>query len=57
MWSVALYGAETWTILKAGKAKIEGFEVWCWRRILQLPWTEKVKNVEVFRKMNTQKSI
>jgi len=41
----------------ADKAKIEAFEVCCWRRTLKILWTEKIKNVEVFRRMNTQKSI
>lgn len=53
VWSVALYGAETWTIIKADKAKIEAFEVWCWRRVLKISWTDKMKNDEVFRRMNT----
>jgi len=43
--------------MKAEKAKIESFEVWCWRRTLKMLWTENIKNTEVFRKMNTQKSI
>ncbi|VVC27370.1 Hypothetical protein CINCED_3A022311 [Cinara cedri] len=43
--------------MKAEKAKIEAFEVWCWRRVLKISWTEKIKNDEIFRRMNTQKSI
>jgi len=42
VWSVALYGAETWTILKAEKAKIEIFKVWCWRT-QKISWTKKIK--------------
>uniref|UniRef100_A0A2S2QAL0 Reverse transcriptase domain-containing protein n=1 Tax=Sipha flava TaxID=143950 RepID=A0A2S2QAL0_9HEMI len=52
VWSIALYGAETWTILKAERKKIEAFEAWCWRRALKISWTEKVKNEEVYLRMN-----
>lgn len=52
-----VYIRETWTILKAEIVEIRAFEVWCWRRALKIPWTEKVRNVEVFRWMNTLKSI
>ncbi|XP_025406672.1 uncharacterized protein LOC112680706 [Sipha flava] len=57
VWSIALYGAETWTILKAERKKIEAFETWCWRRALKIFWTEKVKNEEVYLRMNEQKAI
>jgi len=35
-WSVALYEAKSWTILKAYRSKIEAFETWCWRRVLKI---------------------
>ncbi|CAI6362900.1 unnamed protein product [Macrosiphum euphorbiae] len=57
VWSIALYGTETWTILKAERKKIEAFETWCWRRALKISWTEKVKNEEVYLRMNEQKAI
>lgn len=47
VWSIALYGAATWTMFKAQRKKIDTFETWCWRRALKIPWTEKVKNEEV----------
>lgn len=52
MQNIVLNGAETWTILKAQVAEIKDFEVCCWRRTLGIPWIEKVKNVEVFKKLN-----
>lgn len=42
---------------RAGRAKIEEFEVWCRKRTLKIPWTKTVKNVEVFKRMNSQKPI
>lgn len=58
VWIIALYyGAETWTILKAERKKIEAFETWCWRRALKIAWTEKVRNEEVYLRMNEQKAI
>jgi len=41
VWSIALYGTETWMILKMKKKRIKTFEIWCWRRTLKIPWTEK----------------
>jgi hypothetical protein len=57
VWSIALYGAETWTTLKAERRKIEALETWCWRRTLKIHWTDRVKNEEVFQKMNERKVI
>ena len=38
---VVMYGCENWTIKKAECRRIEAFELWCWRRLLRVPWTEK----------------
>jgi hypothetical protein len=54
VWSVLLYGAETWTITKAELDKIKAFEMWCYRRILRISWTDRITNVEVLNRMNTQ---
>ena len=40
---VALYGVETWTVLKTDRKKIDAFELWCWRRILKVPWTKRLQ--------------
>ena len=36
---VVMYGCESWTIKKAERRRIDGFELWCWRRLLRVPWT------------------
>ena len=46
VWNVALYAAETWTLTKASKKLLEAFEMWTWRRMLKISWTE-VTNEEV----------
>ena len=50
MWSIALYGSETWTVGKGETRKTEAFETWCYRRLLKLSWTERITNEEVFRR-------
>ncbi|XP_016657006.1 uncharacterized protein LOC107882714 [Acyrthosiphon pisum] len=54
---VALYGAESWIILKAVRRKIEAFETWCWRRVLKIPWTDRVTNEDVYKRINEKRSI
>ncbi len=44
---VVLYGAESWTLKLKEKRKLNAFEVWCWRRLLRIPWTQKATNEEV----------
>ena len=41
---VAMYGCESWTIKKTEHRRIDGFEVWCWRRLLRVPWTARRSN-------------
>ena len=38
---VVMYGRESWTVKKAERQRIDAFEVWCWRRLLRVPWTAK----------------
>jgi len=47
IWSVVLYGAETWTTTQANKERLEAFEMWIWRRMLKISWVDKVSNAEV----------
>ena len=44
MWSIALYGAETWTFPKLYQKYLESFELWCWRRMEKISWTDRVRN-------------
>ena len=50
VWSMALYGAETWTLRATDQKRLESFEMWCWRRIQKISWTDHVKNEEVLPK-------
>jgi hypothetical protein len=49
IWSIALYGAETWTLGKVDQKYLECFEMWCRRRMEKINWTNRVKNEEVLR--------
>ena len=49
IWSIALYGAETWTLRAVDQKNLESFEMWCWRRMEKISWTDHVRNEEVFR--------
>ena len=42
---VVMYGCERWTIMKAEHRRIDAFELWCWRRLLSVPWTARRSNV------------
>ena len=52
VWSVFLYGSETWTILEVDKRRIVAFETWCYRRMLKISYIDRVTNEEVFRRIN-----
>ena len=47
---VVMYGCESWTIKKAESQRIEAFELWCWRRLLRVPWTAKRSNQSILKK-------
>ena len=44
---VVMYGCESWTIKKAERRRIDAFELWCWRRLLRVPWTARRSNLEI----------
>lgn len=52
VFSVLLYGAETWTLTETTMKKLEAFEMWTYRRILRISWVDHVTNVEVLLRMN-----
>ena len=41
---VVMYGGKSWTIMKAERQRIDAFELWCWRRLLRVPWTARRSN-------------
>jgi len=57
IWSMALYGAETWTLRAAYQKYLGSFEMWCWRRMEKIIWTDHVKNEEVLLRVNEQRNI
>ena len=46
---VAMYGCESWTVKKAERQRIDGFELWCWRRLLRVPWTARRSNQSILK--------
>ena len=54
---MAFYGAETWTLRAADQKYLESFEMWCWRRMEKIRWTDHVRNEEVLFRVNEQRNI
>ena len=46
---VVMYGCESWTIKKAESQRIDAFELWCWRRLLRVPWTARISNQSILK--------
>jgi hypothetical protein len=57
IWSVALYGAETWTLRTVDQKHLESFEMWCWRRMEKLSWTDHARNEELLLIVKEQRDI
>ena len=49
---VVMYGCESWTVKKAGRRRIDAFEVWCWRRLLRVPWTARRSNQSILKEIS-----
>ena len=49
---VVMYGCESWTINKAEHQRIDAFELWCWRRLLRVPWTARRSNQSILKKIS-----
>ena len=49
---VVMYGCESWTVKKAECQRIDGFELWCWRRLLRVPWTVRRSNQCILREIS-----
>ena len=49
---VVMYGCESWTVKKAERRRIDAFEVWCWRRLLRVPWTAKRSNQSLLKEIS-----
>ena len=54
---VVMYGCESWTIKKAKHGRIDAFELWCWRRLLRVPWTARRSNQSILKKISPEYSL
>ena len=52
VFSVVMYGCDSWTIKKAEHQRIDAFELWCWRRLLSVPWTTRRSNQSILKKIS-----
>ena len=49
---VVMYGCESWTVKKAERQKIDAFELWCWKRLLRVPWTARRSNQYILKEIS-----
>ena len=54
---VVMYGCESWTIRKAEYQRIDAFELWCWRRLLRVPWTARTSNQPILKEISSEYSL
>ena len=54
---VVMYGCESWTIKKAECQRIDAFELWCWRRLLRVPWTARRSNQSILKEISPEYSL
>ena len=52
-----MYGCKSWTTKKAERQRIDAFELWCWRRLLRVPWTEWTSNRSILKEINPEYSL
>ena len=54
---VVMYGCESWTIKKAESQRIDAFKLWCWRKLLRIPWTVRRSNQSILKEINPEYSL
>ena len=54
---VVMYGCESWTVKKAERQRIDAFELWCWRRLLRVPWTARTSNQSILKEISPEYSL
>ena len=54
---IVMHGCEIWTIKKAERQRIDAFELWCWRRLLRVPWTARRSNQSILKEISTEYSL
>ena len=54
---VVMYGCESWTIKKGERQRIDAFELWCWKRLLRVPWTARRSNQSILKEISPEYSL
>ena len=54
VFQVVMYGCKSWTIKKAENQKIDAFELWCWKRLLRVPWTARRSNQSILKRISPE---
>ena len=54
VFAVVMYGCECWTVKKAKHQRIDAFELWCWRRLLRVPWSARRSNQSILKEINPE---
>ena len=57
LFPVVMYGCESWTVKKAERRRLDAFELWCWRRLLRVPWTARRSNQSILKEINPEYSL
>jgi hypothetical protein len=57
IWSISLYGTETWTLWELDQKYLESFEMWCWRRMEKISWVDRVNNEAVLHRVKEERNI
>ena len=57
VFAVVMYGCESWTIKKSECQRIDAFELWCWRRLLRVPWMERRSNQSILKEISPENSL
>ena len=57
VFSVGMFGCESWTVKKAERRRIDAFELWCWRRLLRVPWTARRSNLSILKEISPEYSL
>ena len=57
VFAVVMYGCESWTIKKTERRRIDAFELWCWRRVLRVPWTARRSNQSILKEISPEYSL
>ena len=57
VWSIAMYGCETWTIGEAERKRLEAFEMWCYRRMMNIKWMDRITNEKVLGRIEEKRTL